>query len=85
MTDVAETSNMSSPVSLLDALTAGIDFSLPGNGGPDCLHYISSSRRLLEDLSFFGLSLLCMIVGIWWHTSPPRQKELEVEEPFKYR
>ena len=33
---------------LLDIFASGIDFSLPGNGGPDCLATTSYSGRALE-------------------------------------
>ena len=33
---------------LLDIFASGIDFNLPGNGGPDCLAHTSYSGRALE-------------------------------------
>ena len=32
----------------LDIFASGIDFNLPGNGGPDCLAHTSFSGRALE-------------------------------------
>ena len=33
---------------LLDIFASGIDFNLPGNGGPDCLAHTSYGGRALE-------------------------------------
>ena len=43
-------------------LYAGIDFSLAGNGGPDCANYLSSFHRLTETI----LILLASVAEIFW-------------------
>ncbi len=57
---------------LLNYSVSGINFSLPGNGGPDCLHYISGSRRVLEDFMAIVISLSSIALGVLRHRAPKR-------------
>lgn|ERR1711953_153350 len=45
-------------------LYGGIDFSVPGEGGPACTHFLSPHRRLTESL-LFGLLGLLVTVQAW--------------------
>ena len=47
--------------------TGGIDFDLPGNGGPECLKYLTWKQRILETLLGLGLTLLAYWLG---HSGP---------------
>lgn len=51
-------------------LNSGIDFSLPGNGGPECLAFHSTGRRIFVTSLASGLCLLAFYVGLRRHTSP---------------
>ena len=47
-------------------LYGGIDFSVPGEGGPDCTDFLSPQRRLVETAVFGSLSLLVAVQS--WRT-----------------
>jgi len=61
---------------LADYSVSGIDFSLAGNGGPDCVYHLSGWRRLLEDVFALCFCSLCLIVGLKIHRRPPTRKAL---------
>ena len=51
-------------------LNSGIDFSLPGNGGPDCLNFQTLSRRFFEAALSVIVCSICLYVGYVSHTPP---------------
>lgn len=53
--------------SLMDILTGGIDFDLPGNGGPQCERFTEPQQRIIE--SAYGLSCSCLAIFIGWKWS----------------
>ena len=46
----------------------GVDFSLPGNGGPDCVEFIPHKQKIVETVAFSLLAL------VWLAWSYPRIK-----------
>ncbi len=54
-----------------DVWTAGIDFSLPGNGGPACSGYLSSQRKVGETLVGLLLSAFGLHLGFKLLSAPP--------------
>ncbi len=51
-------------------LNSGIDFSLPGNGGPDCVDFHTTPRRVFETSVGAGLCLMSFYFGYIGHTVP---------------
>ena len=51
-------------------LNSGIDFSLPGNGGPDCVAFHTTPRRVFETSVGAGLCLMSFYIGYIGHTVP---------------
>jgi len=49
-------------MAMWDGLTGGLNFSLPGNGGPQCLSYSSGRRKLVETL----FVLVVCLVELYW-------------------
>lgn len=49
---------------LLDIWTSGIDFDLPGNGGPDCLAHSSLQSRLAETALALVIFVACLRAGL---------------------
>jgi len=43
---------------------AGVDPNLPGNGGPDCLEFISPSQKLIE--TTFYVTVAVFAIGYSW-------------------
>ena len=41
----------------------GIDFQLPGNGGQECVNFLSYKQRILESVVGFAVSCLCIFLG----------------------
>ena len=41
----------------MEVFVKGIDFSLPGNGGPECAKYLSAPRQVIEFLAGVTVSL----------------------------
>ena len=56
---------------LLDYSLSGINFSLAGNGGPDCASYISVQRRTYEAILALACCALAGFIG-WKIHSPPK-------------
>jgi hypothetical protein len=54
----------------LDVWTKGIDWGLPGNGGPDCLTYLSAHRQIMEFFAGLFISLMAAFIGYRLHTQP---------------
>ena len=38
--------------SLVELFAKGVNFDLPGNGGPECLEYLSETQRIYETIFF---------------------------------
>lgn len=55
---------------LLDILASGIDFNLPGNGGPECLSHTSVSNRALESIVAIMTCTTTLIAGLKGHMRP---------------
>ena len=62
-------------------LAGGVPFHIPGNGGPDCVQFISLSQRLLETFIF---SLISVVMLIWSIRSLPPLKIKEVHKLDRY-
>ena len=45
-------------------LYAGIDFSLAGNGGPDCAKYLSPKHRIVETLLVLSASIIEIVLAL---------------------
>ena len=53
----------------------GIDFTLPGNGGQECVNFLSYKRRILE--SFLALALSCFCISFGYrHLVFPKQSKI---------
>ena len=65
----------------LNIFTGGIDFSLPGNGGHDCWHFLDTRWRVVE--SFFGLGVSLSLIFFGYRRSSFPTKELPIH--FKDR
>ena len=51
------------PAKFRDALGGGIDYSLPGNGGPDCRDHVSFQHRMWETGAALGLAFLAILLS----------------------
>lgn len=47
----------------VDVLYGGVDFKLPGNGGADCVAFMSLKRRTLETLGYVLFNCILFIVA----------------------
>jgi len=56
--------------SFVDVFVGGIDFDLPGNGGPQCAAYLTPQRQVLEFICGTILALTCLLLGINIHRNP---------------
>jgi len=56
----------------MEVFVKGIDFSLPGNGGPECAKYLSAPRQVIEFLAGVTVSLSSLGIGISMHTKPKK-------------
>ena len=65
---------------IFDVWTTGIDFDLPGNGGPACAKYLSPQRRILEFLLGTTLALMALFVGWRLHSKPSTLKMLPLRQ-----
>ena len=57
----------------MDIWSSGIDFDLPGNGGPTCLSHTSLAFRVAETVFSLMTFVAALAVGIAHHT-PPNSK-----------
>lgn len=48
----------------------GIDWSLPGNGGPECAAYLSPQRQVFEFITGITLALIALLTGASLHQGP---------------
>ena len=55
---------------LRDVWTAGIDWKLPGNGGPQCASFLSPLRQVTEVLVGLSISALAGYLGYMLHSRP---------------
>ena len=65
-------------------LYGGIDFSVPGEGGPDCTDFLSPQRRLAETAVFGSLSLL-VAVQSWRTVRLERNNNQDSDGEYQYR
>eukprot|EP00095_Tigriopus_kingsejongensis_P006433 snap_masked-scaffold469_size162558-processed-gene-0.22 protein:Tk06433 transcript:snap_masked-scaffold469_size162558-processed-gene-0.22-mRNA-1 annotation:"hypothetical protein DAPPUDRAFT_61547" len=67
-----------------DYCVSGIDFTLPGNGGPACWEFISPWQRACECVFGLGLSLMCLVGGLRRHRPPhsPRMAHPHEYDPL---
>jgi len=61
---------------LSEIWTGGIDWNLPGNGGPDCAAFLSPQRQVLEFVIGMTVALIALLIGSNLHSKP---------EPNRYR
>jgi hypothetical protein len=54
---------------LVDYLYGGVNYSIEGNGGPDCVNYISLNQRLIESVLFVPIFIY---VTVWSAQRIPR-------------
>ena len=66
---------------MLDYFTTGIDYSLPGNGGPECFNFISVPRRVFEGLVALAVCSTAVFLGFRWLKPVPK---VETEVPNVY-
>lgn len=58
----------------LDIVYGGVDFKLPGNGGADCVGFLTVKRRTLETLGYVLFNcILLLISGTKTTCEPPSQ------------
>ena len=55
---------------LQEVWSSGIDWSLPGNGGPECAAYLSPKRKTYEFIAGMTLAVASLIVGAFLHERP---------------
>ena len=55
---------------MMNIWVGGIDFDLPGNGGPQCATYLSPQRQVLEFILGTSLALLSLFLGSSIHQRP---------------
>jgi len=55
---------------LLDIFTSGIDFNLPGNGGPECLSHTSYGGRAIESTISLITFATAITAGLKGHVKP---------------
>lgn len=68
----------------LSYCTSGIDFELPGNGGPDCAAFLSNPRRIYESLIAMAICSLSLLLGWKLHTPPPSELGFDSPNPYVY-
>ncbi len=49
---------------ITDYCCAGVDFSLPGNGGPECLKSSSLTRRIYETGAGLAASAIAIVISL---------------------
>ena len=64
---------------VFDIWTAGIDWKLPGNGGPECAAYLSPQRKILEFLIGTTLAMISLFFGWQLHSKPSALKFISVK------
>lgn len=67
---------------MLDWTYSGVDFSLAGNGGPECIDYLSKSWLFFETLAVFAFSATFEIYYPWYKSVCNYQPNLELRERF---
>lgn len=60
--------------------TSGIDWKLPGNGGPECASYLSPQRKILEFLLGTTLAMIALLFGWKLHSPPSPLKILSIKQ-----
>ena len=65
-------------------LYGGVDFSVAGEGGPECADFITPHRRLTETVVFGSLGLL-VIVQSWGTVRLERNNNEDRDRKYQYR
>jgi hypothetical protein len=61
---------------------SGVDFSLYGNGGPDCMSYLSKVQLVLESACVIAFSLVFELYYPWTRSVSNYRPNLELRERF---
>ena len=59
--------------------TTGIDWNLPGNGGPECAAYLSPQRKILEFLLGTTVAMISLFFGWRLHSPPSPSKIMSIK------
>ncbi len=65
-----------------EVLTDGIDYSLPGNGGPECRDHVAMEHRLAETAFALALFVVSVAVGLRFDSRTAKEKA-EARERMK--
>jgi hypothetical protein len=49
--------------SVMDLLVGGVDYAMPGNGGPECRDHVTRQQRVVEVAIAIGLSSAALILS----------------------
>lgn len=67
---------------MLEWSYSGVNFTLKGNGGPDCVNYMSTTSIIVETIFIISYSLLAEIVYPWKRSVSNYKPNLELRERF---
>ena len=67
---------------MLDWTYSGVDFSLYGNGGKECVNFLSKTHLALETLVLVAYALVCEIFYPWKRSICNYNPNLELRERF---
>lgn len=67
---------------MLEWSYSGVDFSLYGNGGPECRSYLTPTAIIVETLLIFLYALIIEIIYPWKRSVTNYKPNLELRERF---
>lgn len=56
---------------ILDIAYGGVNHSLPGNGGPECVEFLSLRQRIVETLSYVTFAIFLFLKTLPHCKTPP--------------